>query len=297
MNDIPPTAGDGPGLGYAFGPFLLEPSHRRLTCDGRAVTITGRPLDILLVLVEHAGRPVDKATLLDRVWGDVAVEEGNLARNVSTLRKILGDTSEEPSLIATIAGRGYQFIAPVRVLVAEPTAATTASDAPTPSLPAHAVAPASTPAASWRRRRAPALVIAALIALLLLGGWGLWRAGAPASPGGSIRLAVLPFQNLTGEPSQGHIVDGLTDELIATLGHRNPKRLAVVARTSATAAQQPSTSLQRVRDALDVRYVVEGSVRRATDRFRVTAQLIDATSGSPLWSQSYERDVSDVLAV
>lgn len=297
MNDIPTTDDDGPGPVYGFGPFLLDPSHRQLTRDGRAVAITGRPLDILIALVEHAGRPVDKATLLDRVWGNVAVEEGNLARNVSTLRKVLGDTSEEPSLIATIPGRGYQFIAQVHLRVAEPTAAATAPDAPLPPRPAPPVAPATTPAGASRAHYAPTVVVIPALIVLLLGAWGFWRADTPASPIRSTRLAVLPFQNLTGEPSQDHIVDGLTDELIAALGRLNPERLAVVARTSATAAQQPSAPLRQIRDALDVRYVVEGSVRRATGRFRVTAQLVDATSGSQLWSQSYERDASDVLAV
>ena len=120
---------------------------------------------------------------------------------------------------------------------------------------------------------------------------------APGRTGGPIRLAVLPLQNLTGEPSQDHIVDGLTDELIAALGHLNPERLVVVARTSASAAVQQAAPLSQIRDALDVRYVVEGSVRRANNRFRVTAQLLDATSGSQLWSRSYDRDVADVLAV
>ncbi|HUR33848.1 MAG TPA: winged helix-turn-helix domain-containing protein [Vicinamibacterales bacterium] len=296
MTDTPSTDGRGTGPGYAFGPFRLDPSNRRLTREGHPITITGRPLEILLVLVEHAGRPVDKATLLDRVWGNVAVEEGNLARNVSTLRKVLGDTSEEPSLIATIPGRGYQFIAPVRVLAAEPNAAIAPSVAPTPPRPRYAVAPeySSAPGHGFR---GPTLVIVPALIVLLLGGWGFWRADAPAVPPGSIRLAVLPFQNLTGTASQDYIVDGLTDELIAALGRLNPGRLTVVARTSAAAVQGPSTPLAQLREALNARYVVEGSVRRSADRFRVTAQLIDATSGSQLWSQSYERDGANVLAV
>lgn len=105
---------------YAFDRFIVDVAQRRvLGADGRPLAITARVFDLLLVLIEAAGRPVEKSQLLERVWGDVAIEEGNLARNVSTLRKLLGDSSDEPRYIVTLSGRGYQFVAPVRVLTDE----------------------------------------------------------------------------------------------------------------------------------------------------------------------------------
>src|SRR5262245_51776149 len=93
---------------YAFGPFVVDPVSRRLWRDGEAVPITARVFDILVVLIERQGQPVDKDALIARVWGDLAVEEGNLARNVSTLRKLLGVGPDDHRFIVTLPGRGYQ---------------------------------------------------------------------------------------------------------------------------------------------------------------------------------------------
>ena len=82
--------------------------------DGEAVAITARVFDILVVLIKRQGQPVDKDVLIEQVWGDLAVEEGNLARNVSTLRKLLGEAPDDHRFIVTLPGRGYQFVAPVR---------------------------------------------------------------------------------------------------------------------------------------------------------------------------------------
>jgi DNA-binding winged helix-turn-helix (wHTH) protein len=119
---LAPSEGAGAPPRLGFGPFELDVSNRRLLRGEGLVTITPRVFDILLVLVTQAGQPVDKDCLLARVWGDTAVEEGNLARQISTLRKVLGDATDEPSFVVTLPGRGYQFIAPVR-LVAQDAAA------------------------------------------------------------------------------------------------------------------------------------------------------------------------------
>ena len=118
---MPATAAGVSRKRYAFDRFVVDAAQRRVLqrADGRPLAITARVFDLLLVLIEQAGRPVDKSELLERVWGDVAVEEGNLTRNISTLRKLLGDSPEEPRYIVTLSGRGYQFVAPVRLLADE----------------------------------------------------------------------------------------------------------------------------------------------------------------------------------
>src|SRR5262245_26796316 len=98
---------------YAFGPFELDVATQRLLRDGMAVPTTARVFDTLLVLVEAHGRLVSKEDLIARVWSDVLVEEGNLARQISSVRKLLGESPDDPRFIVTLAGRGYQFVAPV----------------------------------------------------------------------------------------------------------------------------------------------------------------------------------------
>src|SRR4051794_39405868 len=97
----------------AFGPFTLDSERRILAENGNSVPISGKAFDVLLLLVDNRGRLVDKDELLSRVWAGSVVEESSLAHSIFALRKALGDHRKEPIYIATIAGRGYQFVAPV----------------------------------------------------------------------------------------------------------------------------------------------------------------------------------------
>jgi DNA-binding winged helix-turn-helix (wHTH) protein len=98
---------------YIFGPFSLDPEARVLLRDGEPVPTAGKTLDTLLLLVQNRGRLVDKDELLSRIWAGNAVEEANLTQSISTVRKVLGDNPKNHRYIATVAGRGYQFVAPV----------------------------------------------------------------------------------------------------------------------------------------------------------------------------------------
>ncbi|WP_286774608.1 transcriptional regulator [Sphingomonas sp. 66-10] len=99
---------------FAFGPFLLRPEQQSLLKRDAPVKIGGRALDILTALVEKPGELVDKRTLISRVWPNTYVEETNLKVNVAGLRRALEDDPCLPRFIATVVGRGYRFIAPVR---------------------------------------------------------------------------------------------------------------------------------------------------------------------------------------
>src|ERR1700688_5055647 len=101
---------------YSFGPFSLDPEARVLLRDGEPLPMTGKTLDVLVLLVQNRGRLVDKDELLSRVWPGTVVGEANLSQSVFTVRKILGDNPKNPRYIATVAGRGYQFVAPVEEL-------------------------------------------------------------------------------------------------------------------------------------------------------------------------------------
>jgi TolB-like protein/Tfp pilus assembly protein PilF len=125
----------------------------------------------------------------------------------------------------------------------------------------------------------------------------LGRAETAPTPERRVMLVVLPFQNLSGDPEQDYLSDGLTEEVIAQLGRLNPKRLGVIARTSAMRYKQTDKSIETIGGELAVSHALEGSVRRAGNRVRVTAQLIQVIDQTHLWAQSYDRDVGDILAV
>jgi TolB-like protein len=144
------------------------------------------------------------------------------------------------------------------------------------------------------------LTIAAIACLALLAAAYLWfrPARPPARPhGGRVMLAVLPFANLSGDPSQEYFADGLTEEMITDLGRLNPQALGVIARTSAMTYKQTQKSIGQIGRDLGVGYVLEGSVRRAGDTVRISAQLIQVSDQTHIWAQNYERQVKDILSV
>ncbi len=148
---------------------------------------------------------------------------------------------------------------------------------------------------SWFQTRSHKIFFAAAVALSLVVGYGVWQilARAPARP----MLAVLPFQNLSGDPGQDYFSDGLTEELIARLGSLNPEKLGVIAWTSVRTYKGKQKTIEQIGHELSADYVMEGSVRREGDRARITAQLIRVKDQTHLWAETYDRDLSDILAV
>jgi TolB-like protein/class 3 adenylate cyclase/tetratricopeptide (TPR) repeat protein len=143
----------------------------------------------------------------------------------------------------------------------------------------------------WRRV-AVAAVLLGLAAAAGVGAWWLWPGKAAA---GRPSIAVLPFDNLSGDEATGRLADGLTEDVITDLAHF--RDLDVIARNSVEAYKGKPVDVRQVREALDVRYVLEGSIQRQGDRVRVTAQLIDAESGAHVWSERWDRPAQDVFAV
>ncbi len=153
---------------------------------------------------------------------------------------------------------------------------------------------------AWARpRRLGRLALAGVLAALLVvvGYYARQRFWPSGKPSGRIMLAVLPFENMSGDPSQEYFSDGLTEEMIAQLGRLYPQRLGVIARTSTTRYKKTSKGIDQIGHELGVGYVLEGSVRRAGDRVRITAQLIQVSDQTHLWAENYERDARDLLAL
>jgi len=274
---------------YAFGPFRLDPVQRLLFREGEVVSLTPKALDTLLALVESRGTLLTKDELLDKVWPGTFVEEVTLAKNISTLRKAIGEAPGGGEYIETHSKRGYRFVAEVRNV--EPVATAVASGSaeldPAPPLLTRKAT------ITWRF----AAVILAF--LFLIGAAGLWYRGRPAeSPaGGKIMLAVLPFENLSGDPAEEYFSNGLTEEMITQLGRLEPDRLGVIARTSAMQYKAAHKDVRQIGSELGVDYLLEGSVRREGNRVRIAAQLIQVRDQSHQWAENYDRDLRDILAV
>jgi TolB-like protein/DNA-binding winged helix-turn-helix (wHTH) protein/Tfp pilus assembly protein PilF len=284
-------------VGIDIPGFHLDTRRRVLlvAATREPVPLTVKAFDLLLVLIERHGEVVSKDELLRLVWPRVVVEENNLERHVSMLRRALGEKPGENRYIATVPGQGYRFVATVDEATPDP-------DGPATT------APVAAPAAAPKRPRYAALAIGGLAFVLALVASAvlLWpraaQAPAPsAAPSGatvapSASLAVLPFTNLSGEPDKDYLGDGIAEELIHRLTRGS--RLTVPARTSSFAYKGRNVDLRQVGRDLGVAWVLEGSVRSgAGERVRVTVQLVDAATGYHVWSQSYERPFGDVFAL
>jgi TolB-like protein/DNA-binding winged helix-turn-helix (wHTH) protein/Tfp pilus assembly protein PilF len=277
---------------YEFGPFRLDSGQKQLFAGGEAVALTPKAFDTLLLLVQNSGHLVSKDELLRTVWPNVVVEEATVAQNVFRLRKVLGEDASGSPYIETIPKRGYRFSAKVHVV--ESPQGGTAPQGGTPLQSPVAPAGARPPA----RRLVYLLGIAVLAAVAGLLIWSWWSdRGVRPKANGRIMLAVLPVQNLTGDPGQEYLADGLTDEVIADLGRLNPDRLGVIARTSSMAYKQSNKTIQQIARELSVDYVLEASLREGAGQIRFTAQLIRTQDQTHLWAQTYDRAMADILAL
>lgn len=269
---------------HRFGSYALDPEERVLFRDGEPIALPPKDLETLLVLVENAGHIVEKEYLLEKVWPGVFIEENNLSRRVFNLRQLLGSGPDGRPYIETIPKRGYRFSAAVLNEAEEATVIERAAQ--------------EQPAASSERKKTFKLwPIALSVALALMAVFlsrYLWPPSAPSTQ--KVMLAVLPFENL----SDGHddyFAEGLTEEMIAQLGQLQPAKLGVIARTSTVSYKDTKKTAAEIGRELGVNYLLEGSVRRADGRVRITAQLVRTSEQTNLWSETYERPLADVLDI
>jgi len=289
---------------YRFGQFVLDPGRRTLSRADSLVSLTPKAFDVLLFLAQNPNRLVTKEELLQAVWGDTFVEEGNLTQYISHLRKALCDNSEDTRLIVTIARKGYQFTGDVTVAEAADAAMQTAVQVSTAESSQANTQPAlrspadeAVPKAPGHWRKA-AFVGASAILLVVVCFASWWHFGGMTPPRSQkIMLAVLPFQNLTGDPNKEYLADGLTEEMISQLGRLNPEQLGVIARTSVMGYKHKAERLDQIGRDLSVQYVLENSLRESGNHIRLTAQLIQVKDQTHLWSQDYDYLAKDILNV
>ncbi|HYT68725.1 MAG TPA: tetratricopeptide repeat protein [Vicinamibacterales bacterium] len=285
------TTTEGARISYRFGLFEVDAKRGEVRKQGLRIRVRGRPYDILLILLERPGELVTRDDLRARLWAaDTFVDfDHGLNTSVNRLREVLGDSADSPRYIETIPRKGYRFIAPVEAVVPRvPEPAPLESPPPAP-------APVTLPSQP-RFRRWWISVAAVGVMALVLGGW--WRLSRPAATqGGAMRLVVLPFQNLSGDPDQEFFSDGFTEEMIAELGALEPSHLGVIARTTSMHYKSTNKAIGEIGSELGVDYVLEGSVRRDADRVRITAQLVESKTQTQLWADSYDRKAADVIGI
>ncbi len=270
--------------GARFGRFAVEPARRALLVDGQPAKIGARAFDLLMALIERRERVVSKDELLALVWPGVTVEESNLQVQIGALRKHLG-----ADVIATIAGRGYQFTG---ALEAPPLAAYVAAphlarrDAP-PSKPN--IRRLASVLADWRIRGA------GLAVLLLLAAGGAWIHQRRPLPTGNPTIAIMPFADLGGDAASERFAKGIVAGIETDFSRL--RDLGVIASAVAASAGAKDADVRKVAADLDVRFVLTGTVQREGDRLQASAQLLDGTTGATRWSNRWARPAdADALA-
>ena len=304
-----------------FGFFELRTTTRELYKRGIRLKLRPQAYQVLLLLTECSGEVVSRDQLRERLWAQetyVDFEHG-LNTAVMELRAVLSDSAAEPKFIQTLPRLGYRFMVPVSS--EQPTTVPERESAPLVDIPAiqekeskpeGAVAPgresatalrsvqsAANSRRSWRTLWwVPAAVVLALAAVTLL-GWQNWfrKANPPAQHEVRQMIAVLPFENLTGDPAQEYFSDGLTEEMIDQLGRLDPAHLGVIGRNSVMRYKTIHEATAAIGRELGVSYLLEGSVRRDSDEVRISAQLIQVQDQASVWSRQYNRQLRDVLAL
>ncbi len=271
--------------------FELDSRAYQLRRSGRVLKLEHIPMELLLFLVEQRGQLVAREQIVARVWGPgVFLDTDNSINGaIRKIRQVLNDDPEQPRFIQTIPGRGYRFIAAVSDTEAEKQPAPPEPQAPPSEQPIRRLA--------QRRWLIPLGIAIGLLAAL--GGWLQWfRSPArPRPPGGRLMLAVLPFRNLTGDATQDYFSDGLTEEMITHLGNLDPGHLGVIARTSVMRYKNGHQPLDQIGRELGVQYVLEGSVRRDSDKVRIAAQLIQVKDQTHVWAREYDRELRHLLTL
>jgi len=258
-------AAENKRLVYEFGRFLLSPSDKTLLADGLPLRLPAKEFETLLMLVEHNGQALSKEEMMSAIWRDTFVEEVNLAKQVSKLRKILNINGE--SYIATVPKHGYRFSADLRRKFL---------DTQMPVIAEKRTVERVTLAVE--SELGPATIVHSRLAQ---------RDLQPVS------IAVLPFFNVSSDVENDYFCDGLAEELLNFLSRI--EGLKVVGRTSAFSFKDKNVDIRTIAQLLNVSSILEGSVRKSANRLRINVQLVNTVDGYQTWSESYDREMRDIF--
>jgi TolB-like protein/DNA-binding winged helix-turn-helix (wHTH) protein len=272
---------------YEFAGFRLECGRFELSRDGRTIPLERKPMELLILLVERQGELVTRAEIAQRLWSsEVFVDtEHGINTAVRKVRNLLRDRPEHPRFVQTVTGMGYRFIATVESPVPPPASYPVAAEVVAVQPPTN-VTP---PPASAHPRLWLALGTAATLAIVTIAL--LHRDAAPTITS----LAIIPLENLSGDPGQDYIAAGMTDELTTMLARNST--LHITSRTSAMQFKGTRQSLPAIAQSLHVDGILEGSVSRSGNQVHMTLQLIRADTDTHLWAESYDRSPNDLAAL
>jgi len=283
-----------------FGTYEVSLQSGELRKSGVKIRVQQQPMKLLEILLERPGDLVTREELRSRIWANESFGDFDQAVNIAIakLRGALGDSAENPRYIETLPKRGYRFIAEVTVVDTDvPTKSPESADGDRRGTePEHQLQDAELTVTSkpglWPTRRV-IVVLTLVLSLLILAVWLFHSHDHP--PTGIRSLAVLPLDNLSGDPTQDYFADGMTDELITDLAQI--RALRVISRTSLMGYKGVRKPLPEIARELNVDAVVEGTVLRSGDQVRITAQLIQAPADKHLWAESYEGNLRDTLTL
>jgi len=255
---------------FQVADWQVDPKSARISRAGESIKLEPKVMAVLVYLADHAGQVISREELETAVWAPSIVSYDAVSSTLLKLRKAFADNPKNPQIVETISKKGYRLLAPVR-------RGASVSEAP----------PREGPTLSnqlfWRAGAAFVLV-GVIIAIVVFRPTALGPAGDLQREQRSI--AVLPFENVGGDPTQGYFADGISDDLITDL--TKISGLIVISRDSSFAYKGEPIDVSRIAGRLGVRYLLHGSVRRSEDQIRINAQLIDATTGKQLWAERYD---------
>lgn len=253
---------------FRIGNLTLDTGRRVLLCDSKPIPLGKLTYRLLLTLVEAAPNTVSHDELIDSIWDGRPVSPETISQRVKLLRDALSDDPHDPRYVELVRGQGYRLVPPVEV------------------------EPDESPRTGQRRSLA---MIGAALFLVVAAAFAFWIARAPTPAREVSSIAVLPFADLSPAHDQQYFADGIAEEILNLLSETTTLR--VIARTSSFSFRGKQADVRRIAEGLDVTHVLEGSVRKQGDLVRVTVRLVDASDGRRVWSQSYDREVRDILAL
>jgi TolB-like protein/DNA-binding winged helix-turn-helix (wHTH) protein/Tfp pilus assembly protein PilF len=291
---------------YQFGPYRIDPDRSQLLRDDQPVPLTSKAFETLLILVEHSQREISKDELMRRVWPDTFVEEANLAKHISMVRKALGETAQHRRYIVTLPGRGYRFAEQVLVVPHEGTESvleshsrsTVVIEESEPQLGQFSGLPKSR---LWALVALVLLALSGAVLLLTITGFRdrlrtrLSSKSADSSASQLRSVAVLLLENLSGDTEQEYFAEGLTDELTSRLA--TLPGIRVISRTSAIQYKSTGKTAPQIGKELGVDALLVGTLERVGKRVRLRVQLVRAATDQHLWAESYDYHLGDVLAL
>ena len=311
-----PMCGGFTAQEFQFGDFTLDQAQYRLQRGKRLLRLEKLPMELLILLVERRGGLVSREEIAERLWGkDVFLDvDHGINTAIRKVRMVLRDDPEKPRFVETVVGRGYRFAAPVissngdsngnghsnpqAQPLLSPTQVASGPAVPSPAVPSPVV---QSPAVLHNEKRNVSIRlrvwlggVASLALLAVI--WVLIRSrSGEATPPKITSLAVLPLKNLSGDPAQEYFADGMTEEVIGRLSMI--RGLRVISRTSVMRLKDTHMSAPEIARTLHVDAIVEGSVIRDGSRVRVHAQLIRGATDEHFWSETYDREMRDALAL